>query len=235
MGAAAARMLVDEGCHVLVNYVVGEKEALEFAGELDQKGPGRCIGCYGDISKEEDVKKIFQRAISEFGTLDILVNSAAVLLKSPFAQMPVSQWERTVEVNLTAAFLLSQWAVNYFLEKEKPGRIVNLVSQSAFNGTASGHVHYAAAKAGVVGMTRSIVKEVSRYGINVNTVSPGIIWTPLADAKIKERSEIYRETIPIGRIAMPEDVAKTVLFLVSSLGDYMTGACIDVSGGMTMK
>ena len=84
-------------------------------------------------------------------------------------------------------------------------------------------------------MTRSVTKEVARYGIRINTVSPGIIWTPLADAKIKERNEVYKQTIPIGRIAMPEDVARVIIFLASSLGEYVTGACIDVSGGMTMK
>lgn len=235
VGAAVARMLAQEGCHVVVNYIVDEPQALEFVEELTRQTGTRCVGCYGDISKEVDVDRIMNTALDAFGALDILVNSAAVLMKSPFVDLPKSQWDKTTEVNFTAAYLLSQWAVRYFRREEKKGRIILLVSQSAFNGTSSGHVHYAATKAGVVGMVRSIAKEVSRYGINVNTVSPGIIWTPLANAKIKERNEVYKETIPIGRIAMPEDVAKVVVFLASSLGDYMTGACLDVSGGMTMK
>jgi len=235
VGASAARMLAEEGCHVVVNYIINEKESLAFVEGLTETAGIRCIGCYGDISKKEDVERIMSTAVNEFGTLDILVNSAAILMKSTFADMPKSQWDKTTAINFTAAFMLTQWAVRYFLNHKKPGRIINLVSQSAFNGTGSGHVHYAATKAGVVGMTRSVTKEVSKYGININTIAPGIIWTPLADAKIKERSDIYKETIPIGRIAMPDDVAKIVVFLASSLGDYMTGTCIDVSGGMTMK
>lgn len=235
VGAATARMLAAEGCHVVVNYVVGEEEALRFVDELNEETGTLCVGCYADISKPEDIERLMNTAVERFGTVDILVNSAAILMKSPFVDMPMEQWQKTIDINFTAAFMLNQWCVRFFREHDKPGRIINLVSQSAFNGTGSGHVHYAATKAGVVGMTRSIVKEVSRYGINVNTVSPGIIWTPLADKKIQERSEIYKETIPIGRIAMPVDVAKVVVFLASSLGDYMTGACIDVSGGMTMK
>lgn len=235
VGAAAARMLAEEGCHVVVNYIIDEEQALEFVEQISAETGTECTGCYGDISRPEDVDAIFATALKKFGTVDILVNSAAVLLKSSFAEMPKIQWDKTVAVNLTAAFLLNQWAVRYFLEQKRPGRIINLVSQSAFNGTGSGHVHYAATKAGVVGMTRSVTKEVARYGIRINTVSPGIIWTPLADAKIKERNEVYKQTIPIGRIAMPEDVARVIIFLASSLGEYVTGACIDVSGGMTMK
>lgn len=234
-GAEVTKMLAAEGCNVLVNYIVDEEETLEFVKRVNDTFQTSCVACYGDISKFDDVKHLFSKAIESFGKIDIVVNSAALLTKQFVKDMTEEQWRKSVDVNFTGAFFIDKCAIDYFLMEKKEGRIINLVSQSAFNGTASGHAHYAASKAGVVGLTISLAREVSNKGINVNCVAPGIIWTPLSNTKVMENIDHYLETIPIGRVAMPIDIARVVIFLASSLGSYLTGATIDASGGMMMR
>lgn len=235
LSAAVTRLLAEEGCHVVVNYVVDGETAIGFAAEVEKSAQTRCLAAYGDISQAADVKNLIDQAVSEFGRLDIVVNSAAILTKYAFADLTEEEWSRSTAVNFTGAFFLAKYAVAYFLNNKRCGRIINIVSQSAFVGTKSGHVHYAAAKAGVVGMTVSLAKEVSRYGINVNAVAPGIIRTQMMKEKLETREEEYKEKIPIGRVAQPEKIAYVVLFLASKLGDYITGATIDASGGMLTR
>jgi len=130
---------------------------------------------------------------------------------------------------------LSKRAVQYYIKHKIPGRIISIVSQSAFNGTVSGHAHYAAAKAGVVGFTRSLALEVAKHGINVTAVAPGMIKTSMAEEKLIGRLSHYMDKIPLGRIAEPREVGYAVIFLASKMGDYITGATIDVTGGLIIS
>ncbi len=235
IGLATTKLLAQEGCHVLANYFADEDISVKTIEDISSTTKTRCIASYGDISCPKDVIALFDTAIKTFGGVDFIINSAALLTKSLVADMPFEMWQRSTDVNFTGAYLMNKTAVNYFLENKKSGKIVNIVSQSAFNGTDSGHAHYAACKAGVVGLTVSLAKEVSKNGININAIAPGIVATPLTKEKIAQNTQRYKNTIPIGRISTPEDVANVALFLVSNLSSYIVGATIDVSGGMLMR
>ena len=149
--------------------------------------------------------------------------------------MELDEWDKTIKTNLTAPFLLCQRIIQYWLDTAQKGRIINIVSQAAFNGSTSGHAHYAASKAGLVTFGISLAKEVAKHGITVNSVAPGMIHTPMSQEALRERYEDYIARIPLGRIAEPEEVAYSVAFLASNKADYITGATINVTGGMLVR
>ena len=171
------------------------------------------------------------------GQVDILINNAAIWLTSYIRDMSAEDFRRTLDVNLIGPFLLCKRFINYCIDNNRKGKIVNMTSQAAFHGSTSGHAHYASSKAGLVGFTISLAREVARYGINVNAVAPGIMESKMVSAIVddSERREKYLERIPIGHIATVEEIARVVLFLVSSQADYMTGATLDATGGMLMR
>jgi 3-oxoacyl-[acyl-carrier protein] reductase len=149
--------------------------------------------------------------------------------------MSDEEWERTVKIDLTGTFMFSKRVVQHLITRKSRGKIINIVSQAAFHGSTSGHAHYAAAKAGVVGFTVSLAREMGKYGINVTAVAPGMMKTPMNKKALAQREEQYLERIPLRRIADPAEVAYAVAFLASDKSDYITGATIDVSGGMLMR
>jgi 3-oxoacyl-[acyl-carrier protein] reductase len=235
LGAAAALLLAQEGCRVAVNYIEGDEKARAFAEKLKKDTGSDCLAVYGDVSKEKDADRMVEETTAKLGGLDILVNNAACLKKNYLKDMPVEEWQLVLDVNLTGTFLLTQRALKYFLDHGIAGKVISVISQSAFNGTGSGHAHYSASKAGIVGMSLSLAREVAKDRILVNCVAPGIIETPMVREKIQNNKECYMRTIPVGRPAQPVEVAYAVLFLASKMGDYLTGATIDVSGGMMMR
>ena len=149
--------------------------------------------------------------------------------------MSDEEWERTVKINLTGPFLFSKRVVQHLIGRKSPGKIINIVSQAAFHGSTSGHAHYAAAKGGLVTFTVSLAREVAKYGINVVAVAPGMMRTPMNKKELEEREWEYVKRIPLGRISDPMEVANVVAFLASSKADYITGATMDVTGGMLMR
>ena len=235
IGRALTKMLAEEGCHVAACDVEPVAAAEEFARSVSESTGTACIAIHTDVSKEDDVVRMNEIVINEFGSYDILVNNAAVLTCVPPMEMELADWEKVIRINLTSVFLTSRAAINHFIEKGNGGRIINLTSQSAFRGTRSGHSHYTAAKAGVVGLTRTHALEVAKYGICVNAVAPGIVNTPIMEEKIRSRKADYESEIPIGRIAEPEEVAYAILFLASEMGRYITGSTLDVSGGIMLR
>ena len=184
-----------------------------------------------------DIDNLFKETLSQIGSIDIIVNNAGVWLTSYIKDMPVEDFRRTLETNLVGPFMICQRFVNYCIDNNKKGKIINMTSQAAFHGSTSGHAHYATSKAGLVGFTISLAREVARYGINVNAVAPGIVESKMVSAIVDnpERRVKYLERIPIGRIATTEDIAKVVVFLASTQADYMTGATLDATGGMLMR
>ena len=235
VGRAVTEILAREGCSVAVCDFIPIEAAEKFADSVSESTGARCIAVNADVSKEDDVIEMNNTVISEFGKYDILVNNAAIITDAPPNGIKLADWERVLNVNLTGVFLTSKIAINHFKENGIRGRIINLTSQCAFRGTRSGHAHYSASKAGVVGLTRTQALETAEYGICINAVAPGIIRTSMMEEKIKSREMKYNAEIPLGYIAEPKDVAYAIVFLASEMGSYITGATLDVSGGIMLR
>lgn len=235
LGAAISEVLASEGANVVVNYIFDEASVFTFVDHLNEKYQTKAIPLYGDITVAKDIDNVIARTIDMYGQVDILVNNAGVWPTDFVETMTDEAWERTVKINLTGPFMFSKRVVQHQIEKKIKGKIINIVSQAAFHGSTSGHAHYAAAKGGLVTFTVSLAREVAKYGINVTAVAPGMMRTPMNKKELAMNEAKYLERIPLGRISDPEEVAFTVAFLASNKADYITGATIDVTGGMLMR
>lgn len=235
LGLAIAEKLVKEGVNVCLSGTKKHDDTDEKLEEFNKSVKAIFVTC--DVSKEEDINNLFDICLKEFGQVDMIVNNAGIWLTSYIKDMEVEDFKRTLDINLIGPFMLSKRFINYCIDNKRKGKIVNMTSQAAFHGSTSGHAHYASSKAGLVGFTISLAREVAPYGINVNAVAPGIMETKMVSAIVdnpKRRSK-YEERIPLGRVATVEEVARTVIFLLSDQADYMTGATLDVTGGMLMR
>ncbi len=232
LGKAICESLAKEGVNIAVNYNASSAKAIELSRELSMKYGVKAIAVGADMRSENDVEDMFGTVIKEFGFLDFLVNNSGVCPTSLVKDMSLEEWQNVIDTNLTGTFLACRSMVRYLLENERQGKIVNICSQAAVNGSKSGKSHYAASKGGVLTFTNSLAKEVSKLGITVNAVSPGMIYTDMTADKLDEQQDIYNETIPIGRIASPEEVAAGVVFLCSAAASYLTGSNLDITGGM---
>lgn len=235
LGAAVCEVLAQEGANVVINYLFKPEEAESLAERLMSKYDVKAIPAKGDITKGEDIDDNIKTALEVTGRFDILVNCAGVWPTDFVKDMPDEVWENTVKINLTGPFMYSKRAVNHFVNNQVKGKIINIVSQAAFHGSTSGHAHYASAKGGLVTFTISLAREVAKYGINVTAVAPGMMRTPMNQDALAEREAEYIARIPLGRISDPTEVAYSVAFLASSRADYITGATLDVTGGMLMR
>lgn len=237
LGAAISRGLAAEGAHVVVNYIVKPDENRLFAEELSREYHVDCIALEADITNSEQIDQMLAEVWKHYGRCDILVNNAGVWPTAYVKDMEDSEWEKTIAINLTGPFKVSKRMVQRWIGEHVHGKIVNIVSQAAFHGSTTGHAHYAAAKGGMVTFTVSLAREVAQYGINVTAVAPGMMRTPMNAEQLSdpEKEKTYLSRIPLGRISEPEEVANAVLFLASNKADYITGATIDVTGGMLMR
>jgi 3-oxoacyl-[acyl-carrier protein] reductase len=213
LGRATCLAFAAEGAHVAVHHFDKRSEAVALCGHLREHFGVRAVPVYADITQEADCDALFEAVLGEFGRVDILVNNAGFWPTAFVKEMSRQEWDYTIAVNLTGPFMLSQRMVRHLLATGRPGKIVNVVSQAAFQGATSGHAHYAAAKAGLVNLTVSLAREVASHGILVNAVAPGMMETPMSADALRERGEAYLERIPLGRIAQPEEVAAVVVLL----------------------
>lgn len=232
LGRAICLTLAREGADIAVNFRRNEQKAKELSDEITEKYGVRVIPVKGDITRETDVIRIFEEVTNKFSRLDILVNNSGICPVSMVKDMSLEEWENVIRTNLTGTFLTCREMVNILIKQNRPGRIVNIASQSAFNGSKTGKSHYAASKGGVVTFTLSLAKEVAPYGINVNAVAPGMMYTEMTSETLDKNMERYNREIPIGRIAEVGEVAEAVAFLASDSASYITGTTLDVSGGM---
>ncbi|MDO4620387.1 MAG: SDR family NAD(P)-dependent oxidoreductase [Lachnospiraceae bacterium] len=238
LGACTVEMLLQEGADVAISYIVDEEGVKRQVEELSGRFPERRITAFfNDVSEEESDKKLLKNVLEEMGRADILVNTAGIWPTAYVREMTADAFRRTLNINLVGPFILCREIINYWINNGMKGKIVNVTSQAAFHGSTSGHAHYAASKAGMVTFSISLAREVAPKGINVNCVAPGIMRTPMNEAILEnpKRLEAYLERIPLRRISEPIDVAKVILFLASSQADYITGATLDVTGGMLMR
>ena len=232
LGRGIARGLAAEGVNLILNYRSSGKKAEETAEKIRSEFGVKVVTVQADVSKEEDVKNLYKIAEKELGIPDILVNNSGVCPVSMVRDMDFSEWQDVMAVNMGGVFLMSKEFVNCVERAGKGGRIINIVSQAAFNGSKNGKSHYAASKGGVVSFTHSLANEVSREGITVNAVAPGMMFTEMTRELLTKDMASYNAKIPMGRIAEVEEVANVVTFLASEAASYITGTTIDVSGGM---
>ena len=235
LGRAICLGLAAEGVKLAVNSLSSRVTARELAEQIKAEYAVETLPIAGDVAKHSDVRQIFDRTESALGPIDILVNNAGIWPTAYVKDMTQQQWEKTQQVNLTGPFLCCREAVRRWLDAGRTGRIVNVGSQAAFYGSTSGHAHYAASKAGLVALTVSLAREVAPHGIHVNGVAPGMMNTEMARKALKADQQRYLDRIPVQRIAEPAEVANVVVFLASDRASYMTGATVDVTGGMLMR
>jgi 3-oxoacyl-[acyl-carrier protein] reductase len=233
VGRAIALGLADEGASVVVNDVRAA-QVQAVADEIAASG-GRALAVVADISRSSEVDAMVRQAVEKFGTIDLLVNNAGILqLKAPLETITDEDWARTFGVNLNGAFYCTR-AVLPIMKAKRWGRIVNVSSSAGRSTSANGGAHYTASKAALLGLTRHTARENAAYGINVNAVAPASLDTDMArEAAGIEHLERSRSAIPVGRLGNPADVAPAVLFLLSDAASFITGATLDINGGLLM-
>ncbi len=232
MGKAVAKALAERGAKIVVNDV-NQRQADAVAAELRDNG-SEAIAIPADVSAASAVRRMVEEAVFCFGTVHVLINNAGVLRPTRVLDIPEEEWDWVLAVNLKGTFLCSQ-AVLPLMIANKWGRIVNFSSTAGKSVSTIGGAHYTAAKAGVLGFTRHLAKEVAAHGITVNAVCPGLIDTEMVRATIDEaRCEAYARSFPIPRLGRPEEVAELVAFLASDRAAYITGAALDINGGDLM-
>ncbi len=236
IGAATARGLSREGAKVVVADWNSEN-LQKMEAEMKQEGrPFLCLEI--DVSSEKDVQKLVAQTVSGFGGIDFLVNNAGISpkhkgRKQNLWEMSIEEWDRVMAVNIRGVFLCCHFAVPRMIERGG-GAIVSLSSQAAKAGSAITGSHYVISKAGVVGLTKILAREVAQYKIRVNAVAPGRIDTPMIWDVPAEVNEQFRKNIPLGRLGKAEEVADPILFLLSEAASFITGVVIDINGGAGM-
>jgi len=229
LGRAIALALADEGADVAVNYVVSRGQAEEVAKAIKAKGR-RMVVCQADVSDYDQVIAMKQAVEDSLGTVDILVNNAGIISDKTFVKMDHAQWQRVLSVNLDGTFNCTKVFIEGMLALGW-GRIVNM---TAFTGQAGnfGQANYAAATAGIMAFTKSLAKELASKGITVNAIAAGFAETDMVRTIPERVLKRLIEQIPMKRLGRPEEVARAVIFLASSDGDYITGQEISVNGGL---
>ena len=232
MGYAVAKRLAAGGASVVINDVNAEAAA-RAASDLHALGHA-ALAVPGDVTSGYDVGQLVARAADHYGEVHILINNAGILRPTPVIDIQEDEWDLVVNVNLKGTYLCSR-AVLPGMQKTGWGRIVNFSSTAGKNVSTVGGAHYTAAKAGILGFTRHLAKEVARYGITVNAVCPGLIDTEMVRSTISaERAQAYADSFPIKRLGEPFEVAELVAFLASERAAYITGASLDINGGDLM-
>ena len=231
IGKAIALTLAEAGADVAINYAGNVAAAEEVAAEIRKMGR-RALILQGDVSKTEIAAEMMDAVVAEFGHYDILVNNAGITRDGLLMRMKEEDWDAVLNTNLKGVYNCTKAAIKYMM-KQKSGKIVNISSVVGVMGNA-GQANYAAAKAGCIGFTKSVAKEVASRGITVNAVAPGFIATDMTNILPEKVVEEMAAGIPLKRAGQPVDVAKAVLFLVSDDAAYITGQTLHVDGGMVM-
>ncbi len=234
VGRAIAIGLAKEGVNLVITGRSLSKDLYAVVEEVEKFGV-KVFPLAASMENKEAVLKMMAEAEMLLGDLDILINNAGIWLTGFIEDIPLEDWEETMDVNLRAPFLTSQYFAKVNLAKKRSGKIININSQAAFNGSTTGHAHYAASKAGMVALTISMARELSAKGITVNGIALGVVETDMIRNEIKNKPGYYESRLPIGRIAKPDDIANIVVFMASEPASYLTGTTIDASGGMLMR
>jgi len=231
IGRAIALKLADEGAKVVVNYSGSQAKAEEVVAMIQENG-GEAIAVQASVSQTEEVTALMDTAVKTFGSLDILVNNAGITRDNLLMRMKEDEWDDVLNTNLKGVFLCTK-AVTRQMMKQRAGRIINISSIVGVAGNA-GQANYVAAKAGVIGLTKTTAKELASRNILVNAIAPGFIETEMTDQLPEELKQGMLTQIPLAKLGQPEDIAKAVAFLASDDANYMTGQTLHIDGGMVM-
>ena len=242
LGKGLCLALAAEGAKVAVNYFRCEAKGIDLADDADAVVQAitdaygtESLAVPGDLTVEDDILEMYRLVEEKFSRVDVLINNAAYLPTGPITECTEEEWNYTFQVNVTGAFMASRELVRRLEAEKRPGRIVNIVSQAAFRGSTTGHLGYDSSKGAMVSFTLALAREVAGQGISVNAVAPGMIRTEMVARTWEKNKDRYLDMIPLRRIAEVEEIARAVVFLASDAASYMTGATMDVSGGMMMR
>ena len=230
IGRAIALMLAEGGAEVVVNYNKSEAEARLVAQDIKDQG-GKCVVAQGDVSVVEDAERLVQTAIDSFGKIDILVNNAGFHRDTLILRMTIEDWDEVMDTNLRGSFLCTKVALRHMI-RQRNGRIVNIGSVSGVAGNA-GQTNYSAAKAGLIGFTKAVAREMGPRGITANVVAAGLVRTKLTQDVSQSIVDRALDLIPLGRLGRPEDIAAAAVFLASDEAAYITGQVLLVDGGLS--
>ncbi|MBB5442401.1 MULTISPECIES: SDR family NAD(P)-dependent oxidoreductase [unclassified Paraburkholderia] len=231
LGVAIADVLADRGAHVIVNDRTLEP-ATEAAKNIQRRG-GSASAIAFDVADTSQVEDAFRRLLADHGRVDILINNAGIGDFVSFPEISSEKWDRMINIHLKGSFLCCQ-AVLASMKAQKYGKIVNVSSVAGKRGDFSGNAHYTAAKAGIIGLTKSLARYAAPFGINVNAIAPGLVATELTDEMSPEMKATTISNIPAGRLGRPEEIARAAAFLVSDDASYIFGETLSVNGGSYM-
>src|SRR5690625_41049 len=231
IGRAIALELAAQGAHVVVNYAGNENKAQVVVDEIKQMGV-KSFKYKANVADEKSVKDMVKQVVDEFGSLDILVNNAGITRDNLLMRMKEDEFDQVIDTNLKGVYVCMK-AVSRQMMRQRSGRIVNVASIVGVSGNP-GQTNYVAAKAGVIGMTKSVAQELASRNILSNAVAPGFISTDMTDALTEEQRNAMLAMIPLAKLGKPEDVARVVRFLASKDANYITGQTIHIDGGMVM-
>ncbi|MGI6331958.1 MAG: 3-oxoacyl-[acyl-carrier-protein] reductase [Zhaonellaceae bacterium] len=232
IGKSISLTLAQAGAKVLVNYNHSDSKAQELVNTIIGEG-GEAVAVKGDVSSNSTAEELIKQALDNFGKVDILINNAGITRDNLLIRMKEEEWDHVINTNLKGMFLTTKAVLKPML-KQRSGRIINISSVIGLIGNP-GQTNYGAAKAGVIGFTRSVAKEVAGRNILVNAIAPGYIATDMTNKLPENLKETILSNIPLGRIGTAEEVAQVALFLASPAASYITGQTIVVDGGMVMQ
>jgi len=234
LGKAIATILVEEGAKVAVNYRSKRSDADAMVAEFREQYGTNAISVYADVASESDVHTMFEEIERTLGPIDIAVNNAAYCAVPECANLSLDEFRKCIDINLQGLFLTCRETVRRLRLRKSPGNIVNISSQAAVRASQNGKTAYDMTKAGILGFTRSLAVDTVKEGILVNAVLPGLMYTELTAKDYVADPEKYNKRVPMGRVGRTEEIARVVVFLCSDAVSYMTGATIDVSGGLAL-
>ena len=231
IGRELALRLADEGYDIVVNYLFEEEDYAGTVAEIEKKGV-KAIAIKADVSQFSEVEAMMKQTVETFGSIDVLVNNAGITRDGLLARMKEEDFDAVINVNLKSVFNCCRHAVPYMLQ-QKHGRIISMASVVGLSGQG-GQTNYSASKAGIIGFTKSLAKEIGSRNITVNAVAPGFVETPMTDAMPAKAREEVLGSIPLRRGGTVKDIADAVAFLASEQASYITGHVLSVNGGMYM-
>jgi 3-oxoacyl-[acyl-carrier protein] reductase len=232
IGAAIARELAAQGAAVVLNHRDSATQAEAVIAEIVTTG-GRAVAIQADVSSYAEAQRLVKETVDRFGRIDILVNNAGTTRDMLIMMMPEADWDLVIQTNLKSAFNCSKAAVRPMM-KQRFGRIINITSVSGLAGQA-GQTNYSASKAGMIGFTKALAKEVGPRGITVNAIAPGFVPTVLTDVLNEEQKRTIISMTPMGRFAKPEEIAYATAFLADERAGFITGQVLSVDGGLVMQ